>query len=51
MTESGRKVKSYKDSVAAPRLGNYRDYLPKARRLALGLAVAAAPQLIAQVRS
>src|SRR4029450_1912054 len=33
-------------SVAAPRLCNFFGRLPKARRLALGLALAAAPQLI-----
>jgi hypothetical protein len=41
--------KSCKNSIAAPRLRNYGDCLPKARRLALGLALAAAPQLIAQL--
>jgi hypothetical protein len=45
LTESGRKAKSYKNSVAAPRLRNYGDCLPKARRLALGLTLGAAPQL------
>src|SRR4051794_13885201 len=45
LTELGHKAKSYKNSVAAPRLRNYGDCLPKARRLALGLTLAAAPQL------
>ena len=47
--QSGRETQIMKESVAAPRLRNYRDCLPKARRLALGLALAAAPQLIAQL--
>jgi hypothetical protein len=37
------------NSVAAPRLRNYRDGLPKARGLALGLTITAAPQLIARL--
>ena len=41
--------KSWKSSIAAPRLRNYGECLPKARRLALGLTRTAAPQLIAQL--
>jgi hypothetical protein len=45
LTESGGKAKSYKNSVAAPRLRSYAGCLPKARILALGLTLAATPQL------
>jgi hypothetical protein len=49
LTQPITRHKSCKNSIAAPRLQNYGDCLPKARRLALGLALAAAPQLIAQL--
>src|SRR4051812_36003348 len=48
LIESGSKTQIIRNPVAAPRLRNYGDSLPKARRLALGLALATASQLDAQ---
>jgi len=49
LNQSSRNAQINKNSVAAPRLRNHRDCLPKARRLALGLPMAAAPQLDGQL--